>query len=731
MTPLAFVVKLRHFFNDHMIRLILQKAFSISLQKGKPVHRLIGSGSLTRKWQRFYQNSASKKPLFEKILIANRGEIACRIIRTCKKMGIKTVAVYSEPDRYSMHVRMADEAVFIGPAPSIESYLRIDKIVEAVKQTGAQAVHPGYGFLSENNRFVEALESLGVVFIGPGSKAMDAMGDKLHAKKVAKDAGVNIVPGFIGEVSDVEHALKIAHEIGYPVMIKASAGGGGKGMRIAWNDDDTRIGFRLSRQEAKSAFNSDRILIEKYIDSPRHIEIQILVDGYGNAIYLPERECSIQRRNQKVIEEAPSPFVIPEVRKKMGEQAVALAKAVGYKNTGTCEFLLDPKHNFYFLEMNTRLQVEHPVTEAITGLDIVEHMIRIAAGEKLSLKQSDIQINGWAIESRVYAEDPLRNFLPSIGRLIVYKEPPKDKYIRIDTGVEEGSQISIYYDPLIAKLITHGETRHEAIKRMEAALDQYVVRGVNHNIVFLRDVMQNKRFLEGRLSTKFIPEEYPEGFKGHKLTPIEEENLIAVAAAIHKVRLHRDRQISGKLPSVKDDVEQEEFVLKLQQGEDVHVTTKLQTKEKEVAVFFRGKEYTVSLEGWPIDSIVIRAQVNNENLIYQLFKFTDLGYTFLYCGAAYSVDVKTVQEAKYVPLMPKEETLNLQNALVSPMAGMLLSVAVKEGQSVQAGDELAIVEAMKMQNVLRAERSGVIKTIHAKPGQPVALDQVLIEFESK
>jgi propionyl-CoA carboxylase alpha chain len=708
-------------------------ATTAALFKTGAWRRVIGSPTsffAASKTRQFSTSTASQKKLFDKILIANRGEIACRVIRTCKRLGIKTVAVYSEPDKNSLHVRMADEAVAIGPAPSIESYLRADKILDAVKQTKAQAVHPGYGFLSENYHFVEDLQKAGVTFIGPDPKAMLSLGDKIESKKVAKTAGVSIVPGFIGEVHDVEEVLKIAHEIGYPVMIKASAGGGGKGMRIAWNDEEAKMGFRLSRQEAKAAFNDDRILIEKFIDDPRHIEIQILADAHGNVIYLPERECSIQRRNQKVIEEAPSPAMKPEVRKRMGEQAANLARAVGYKNTGTVEFLMDPTHNFYFLEMNTRLQVEHPITEEVTGIDIVEHMIRIAAGEKLSLTQDDVQIKGWAVESRVYAEDPLRNFLPSIGRLTRYQEPPSDAShnIRIDTGVEEGSQISIYYDPLIAKLVTHGKTREEAIMAQEYALDNYLVRGVNHNVVFLRDVMSNQRFLEGRLSTKFIPEEYPHGFKGHVLTAEEHHKLVAIAAAVQNLKKRRDISLEGRNGMSETLTEHYNVIVRGHHHDKAVPVTVTNTKGREVEIKFSESEKTVvNLDNWTMDKAVIPAVINGKITYFQTVNNSDLGFVFQYFGANYRVDVLNETEAKYAKYMPKEEKISLKDFLVSPMSGSLLSVAVTEGQVVSIGQELAIVEAMKMQNVLRAERDGVVKKIHAMPGN-IALDQIILEF---
>ncbi|XP_039358553.1 propionyl-CoA carboxylase alpha chain, mitochondrial isoform X7 [Mauremys reevesii] len=483
---------------------------------------------------------------FEKLLIANRGEIACRVIKTCKKMGIKTVAIHSDVDSSAVHVKMADEAVCVGPAPTSKSYLNMDAIMEAIKKTRAQAVHPGYGFLSENKEFARRLASEGVTFIGPDTHAIQAMGDKIESKLLAKNAKVNTIPGFDGVVKDADEAVRIAREIGYPVMIKASAGGGGKGMRIAWDDEETREGFRFSSQEAASSFGDDRLLIEKFIDNPRHIEIQVLADKHDNALWLNERECSIQRRNQKVVEEAPSTFLDPETRRAMGEQAVALAKAVKYSSAGTVEFLVDTKKNFYFLEMNTRLQVEHPITECITGLDLVQEMIRVAKGYPLRHKQADIPINGWAVECRVYAEDPYKSFgLPSIGRLSQYQEPLHVSNVRVDSGIQEGSDISIYYDPMISKLITYGSDRAEALQRMEEALDNYVIRGVTHNIALLREVIIHPRFVQGDVSTKFLPDVYPDGFKGHKLTDLEKRELLAIATSLYMAEQLRSQQFLG------------------------------------------------------------------------------------------------------------------------------------------------------------------------------------------
>ncbi|XP_073651489.1 propionyl-CoA carboxylase alpha chain, mitochondrial isoform X8 [Tursiops truncatus] len=510
----------------------------------------------------------SNEKTFDKILVANRGEIACRVIKTCKKMGIKTVAIHSDVDASSVHVKMADEAVCVGPAPTSKSYLNMDAIMEAIKKTGAQAVHPGYGFLSENKEFAKCLAAEDVIFIGPDTHAIQAMGDKIESKLLAKNAKVNTIPGFDGVVKDADEAVRIAREIGYPVMIKASAGGGGKGMRIAWDDEETRDGFRFSSQEAASSFGDDRLLIEKFIDNPRHIEVQVLGDKHGNALWLNERECSIQRRNQKVVEEAPSLFLDSETRRAMGEQAVALAKAVNYSSAGTVEFLVDSKKNFYFLEMNTRLQVEHPVTECITGLDLVQEMIRVAKGYPLRHKQADIPINGWAVECRVYAEDPYKSFgLPSIGRLSQYQEPLHLPGVRVDSGIQPGSDISIYYDPMISKLITYGSDRREALKRMEDALDNYVIRGVTHNIALLREVIINSRFVKGDINTKFLSDVYPDGFKGHQLTENERNQLLAIASSLFvasQLRAHHFQEHeNSRVPVVKPQVANWELSVKL------------------------------------------------------------------------------------------------------------------------------------------------------------------------
>lgn len=683
-----------------------------------------------------------KEKLFDKILIANRGEIACRVMRTCERLGIKTVAVYSEPDAKSLHVQTADEAYCIGPAASSKSYLNMEKILEVIDKSGAQAVHPGYGFLSENSHFVEALEKRGVTFIGPGTHAMEIMGGKIESKKLAKSAGVHVIPGFLGEVHTDEEVIKISNEIGYPVMIKASAGGGGKGMRIAYNDKEAIEGFRLSKQEAMSSFGDDKMLIEKFIENPRHIEIQVLCDGQGTSLYLNERECSIQRRNQKVIEEAPSPFLTPEVRKSMGEQAIALANAVQYKSAGTVEMLVDEHRNFYFLEMNTRLQVEHPISEMITGVDIVEQMIRIAAGYPLKMQQSDIGIKGWAIESRIYAENPLRNFLPSIGKLTTYEVPtpeenePEDS-IRVDTGVEEGSDISMYYDPMIAKLVTYGRTRNEAIGYMMSALDKYRIEGLDHNINFLRDVMENTRFITGDISTKFIPEEYPNGFHGHVLTEEKRGILGAAAAIINYESMIRSNHITGQLKSRFETLPEDEIVITV---DGVNYEALVfppsehlnEDDEEEVidyyTVLLGNEEHRVYYEYTPGQPI-FKAVINEERVIIQVTKPLYDGFELQFCGTKFPVKARKVIQAELEDYMPKVETVDHSMFLLSPMPGTLVSVNVKAGDLVTAGQELAVVEAMKMQNILRCEADGKIKEVLATPGQSVQLDQVILEFE--
>ncbi|GAB4369503.1 MAG: acetyl/propionyl/methylcrotonyl-CoA carboxylase subunit alpha [Kiloniellaceae bacterium] len=668
--------------------------------------------------------------MFKKILIANRGEIACRIIRTCQRLGIRTVAVYSDADATALHTRMADEAVAIGPAPAAQSYLVMDKIIEAAKQTGAEAVHPGFGFLSENAKFVEALEAAGLVFIGPPVKAIAAMGDKITSKKLAAEARVSTVPGHPDAVEDEKLAVKIAGEIGYPVMIKASAGGGGKGMRIARNETEVREGLRSARNEARSSFGDERVFIEKYIEEPRHIEIQVLADAHGTTLHLGERECSIQRRHQKVVEEAPSPFLDAETRAAMGAQAVALAAAVDYRSAGTVEFIVDKHKNFYFLEMNTRIQVEHPVTELITGLDIVEWMIRIAAGEKLSFGQDDVRLNGWAVETRVYAEDPLRDFMPSIGRLVRYRTPgnPDDEAVtvRIDSGVEEGSEISMFYDPMIAKLVTHAPDRTRAIDAMQAALDAYGIRGISHNIPFLTAVMANPRFRAGELSTNFIAEEFPEGFQGSEASAENLDILIAVAAILQQRRAAQAATISGQMDGALefDPAKPADWVVML--GQEAHPRTV--TPENGAWRVTGGKSDLLIEVGGRLGELVLPCFIDARPVTVQVDR-RGPALRLSYGGADIEALVLTPLAAKLAARMPVKEPPDLSRYLLSPMPGLLMSLAVEEGQQVKAGQELAVVEAMKMENVLRAERDGKVAKIQAKPGESLAVDQAILEFE--
>jgi propionyl-CoA carboxylase alpha chain len=666
--------------------------------------------------------------MFKKILIANRGEIACRVIKTARKMGIKTVAVYSDADRHALHVQMADEAYHIGPPPANQSYIVIDKIMEAIKATGAEAVHPGYGFLSENSKFAEALSAAGVAFIGPPVGAIEAMGDKITSKKIAQDAQVNTVPGYMGLIEDAEEAVKISNQIGYPVMIKASAGGGGKGMRIAWNDTEAREGFESSKNEAANSFGDDRIFIEKFVTQPRHIEIQVLADSHGNAVYLHERECSIQRRNQKVVEEAPSPFLDEETRKAMGEQSVALAKAVGYASAGTVEFIVDGERNFYFLEMNTRLQVEHPVTELITGIDLVEQMIRVAAGEKLPFEQKDLKINGWAIENRLYAEDPYRNFLPSIGRLTRYRPPVEGQtntggIVRNDTGVYEGGEISMYYDPMIAKLCTWGETRAAAIEEMRVALDTFEVEGIGHNLPFVAAVMDHERFTSGNMTTAFIAEEYPEGFEGVTLPKDALVKVAAAASAMNRVAEIRRTQVSGRLGNHERRVGTD-WVVSLQ-GEDFATTIAADRDGSNVTI--NGEVLRVESDWTPGDSLA-RLSVGGEPLVLKVDKITH-GFRIRFRGADIKVHVRTPRQAELAKLMPEKLPPDTSKLLLCPMPGLIVKVNVAEGDEVQEGQALCTVEAMKMENILRAERKGIVKAVKAAAGDSMAVDEVIIEFE--
>ena len=667
--------------------------------------------------------------MFKKILIANRGEIACRVIKTARRMGIKTVAVYSDADKDALHVEMADEAVHIGPAPAAQSYLVIEKIIAACKATGAEAVHPGYGFLSERAAFAEALKAEGIVFIGPNVRAIEAMGDKIESKKFANAAKVSTVPGFLGVIESPEHAVKIADEIGYPVMIKASAGGGGKGMRIAHSADEVAEGFARAKSEAASSFGDDRVFVEKFIVNPRHIEIQVLGDKHGHVIYLGERECSIQRRNQKVIEEAPSPLLDEATRKKMGEQAVALAKAVGYDSAGTVEFVAGQDKSFFFLEMNTRLQVEHPVTELITGIDLVEQMIRVAAGEKLSLKQDDVKLNGWAVESRVYAEDPTRNFLPSTGRLVTYRPPAEvcvdGITIRNDTGVFEGGEISIFYDPMIAKLVSHAPTRHEAIAAQAEALDAFAIEGIRHNIPFLSALMAHPRWKEGRLSTGFIAEEFPEGF--HAIEPKDHwlDRLAAIGAFIDHRLNERKRTISSQLRAATPVRFERRRVVVIGAH---HLAIELSDHENGLDVrLSHASRHLIVHSTWRPGEPVFFGSIGGERIAAQIRTGLN-GVHISHAGVAAMVRVFTEREAELFALMPERVEADTGKALLCPMPGLVRSIAVREQQEVKAGEVLAIVEAMKMENVLRAERDGKISKIHAKEGDSLAVDETILEF---
>ena len=660
--------------------------------------------------------------MFKKILIANRGEIACRVIRTARQMGIGTVAVYSDADRNALHVRLADEAVRIGPAPSAQSYLVIDNIVAACKATGSEAVHPGYGFLSEKTAFAAALEKVGVTFIGPKAHAITAMGDKIESKKLAMKAGVTTVPGYTDVIDGPEHAVRIARDLGYPVMLKASAGGGGRGMRVVRNDEECRDGFQRATNEAVASFGDGRVFAEKYIEEPRHIEIQVLADAHGNTLYLNERECSIQRRHQKVIEEAPSPFLDAKTRKAMGEQAVALARAVDYQSAGTVEFIVDKNRNFYFLEMNTRLQVEHPVTELITGLDLVELMIRVAAGEKLPLKQGDVKIRGWALEARVYAEDPFRNFLPSIGRLVRCQPPVESEFVRVDTGIEEGSEVSMYYDPMIAKLITRGSTRDEAIDRMADALDAYHIRGVSHNLSFLNALVSHPRFREGRLSTNFIAEEFPDGFRAADVAQADPRLPIVIAATVHRRYMDRAAKLSGQLPSHERQVG-DDFVVDL--GGQQHPVTVLP-----VAGGYDVRLGTTShrvIINWRFGEALVRADVDGRAVCFQLDRI-GVRYRLSYRGAQLDALVCEPRAAELNRLMLAKTPPDLSKFLLSPMPGLLVRLAVTVGQELKAGEEIAVVEAMKMENSLRAMSDVTVTKILVEQGQSLVVDQPIVEF---
>ena len=666
--------------------------------------------------------------MFSKILIANRGEIACRVIKTARKMGIKTVAVFSDADRQALHAQMADEAIHIGASPASQSYIDIKKVVSAAKSCGAEAIHPGYGFLSENSKFADALSKEKIAFIGPPKGAIESMGDKITSKKIAQEAGVSTVPGYMGLINSEDEAVKISKEIGYPVMIKASAGGGGKGMRIAWNDQDVKEGFQSSKNEAASSFGDDRIFIEKFVTQPRHIEIQVLADSHGNCIYLNERECSIQRRNQKVVEEAPSPFLDEETRRKMGEQACALARAVGYESAGTVEFIVDNKKNFYFLEMNTRLQVEHPVTELITGIDLVEQMIRVANKEKLKLSQSDVTINGWAIENRLYAEDPYRNFLPSIGRLTRYRPPEEfesaDYVIRNDTGVFEGGEISMYYDPMIAKLCTWAPTREKAIGQMREALDSFEVEGIGHNLPFLSAVMDHARFVKGDITTAFIEEEYPDGFVGVDLEEEELKRIAASCAAMNRVAEIRRTKISGRMDNHERRV-----------GDNWIVT--LQNKKYELKIvadqlgstvqFTNGDKIRVEGRWTPGDQLA-KMLVDETRLTMKVGKITG-GFRIRNRGADLKVLVRSKMQSELADHMIEKIPPDTSKILMCPMPGLIVKIDVQVGEEVQEGQALCTVEAMKMENILRADRKAKVKKVNVKAGDSLAVDETIMEFE--
>jgi propionyl-CoA carboxylase alpha chain len=664
--------------------------------------------------------------MFKRILIANRGEIACRIIKTARRMGIATVAVYSEADRDALHVEMAAAAIPIGPPPAAQSYLVIDNIVAACKASGAEAVHPGYGFLSERAAFATALENAGIVFIGPNPKAIAAMGDKIESKRAAAAAKVATVPGHLGVIEDDKQAEKIADEIGYPVMIKASAGGGGKGMRIAHSRAELAEGFTRARSEAKSSFGDDRVFIEKFITDPRHVEIQVLGDKHGNVIYLGERECSIQRRNQKVIEESPSPLLDEKTRAEMGEQAVALAKAVGYDSAGTVEFVAGQDRSFFFLEMNTRLQVEHPVTELVTGIDLVEQMIRVAAGEPLTLRQSDIKLSGWAVESRIYAEDPYRNFAPSIGRLVRYRPPEEGVHdgvtVRNDTGVTEGGEISLYYDPMIAKLVTHANSRIAAIEAQADALDAFTIEGIRHNIPFLAAIMQHPRWRAGKLSTGFIAEEFPRGFERTPPAGAMARTIAGVAAAIDHVLGERKRKISGQLNITMTRERHRAVSLG---GQEILID--VEREGDAIAVQFDDGARSVFSSDW-VPGIPLWVGTVDGTPVAVHVRMVPNGFELAYRGVEAKTFVYTEREARYARLMPVKKLSDSGKAVRCPMPGLVISIAVTEGQEVKAGETLAVVEAMKMENILRAERDGTIKTVRVKQGDSIAVDAIMMEF---
>ena len=656
--------------------------------------------------------------MFEKLLIANRGEIACRVIRSAKKLGIKTVAVFSDADRDAPHTLMADQSVHIGASPSAESYLLVDRIIDACRRTGADAVHPGYGFLSEKSALVSGLDQAGIAFVGPPAKAIEVMGDKIASKALAESAGVPTIPGFNEVLVDAQDAVSRAGQIGYPVMLKASAGGGGKGMRIAWNDDECREGFERASNEARSSFSDDRVFIEKFVSQPRHIEIQVLADHHGNRIHLNERECSIQRRHQKVLEEAPSLFVDEALRAEMGAQALALAEAVGYTSAGTVEFIVDADRNFYFLEMNTRLQVEHPVTELITGIDLVEWMLRIAAGEELTLTQQDVGIRGWALESRVYAEDPYRGFLPSSGRVLRFRPPDDAKGVRVDTGICEGGEVSLHYDPMIAKLVTHGSDREQAAQTMLRALDRFEIRGIQSNMPFLAALVQHPRFLAGDTTTGFIEEEFPEGFAGNALSQSVIYRIVALIAVVHE-HWHLREDAYARVPKRQPtdrvvQIDADQYPVSVVADED---SWRAIVRGETVSIGFSGNPWG-SVIDFCADGIEVTAQLSRTGARYEVF----------HNGAGVEALVLEPYSAALHHLMPKKVAPDLSHLTLSPMPGLLVSVAVTEGAEVKAGDEIAVIEAMKMENVIRAERDGTVLCVHAQPGEALEVDQQIVEF---
>jgi len=676
--------------------------------------------------------------MFKKILIANRGEIACRVIKTARRMGIATVAVYSEADRDARHVELADEAVCIGPAPSRESYLVMDRIIDACKRTGAQAVHPGYGFLSENEAFARRIEEEGIVFIGPKHGSIAAMGDKIASKKLAKSAGVNTIPGWNDVIESPEEAVRIARDIGYPVMIKASAGGGGKGLRVAFNDKEAHDGFASCRNEARASFGDDRVFIEKFVEQPRHIEIQVLGDAHGSCVYLWERECSIQRRHQKVIEEAPSPFISEQTRRAMGEQAVALAKAVNYQSAGTVEFVVGRDQGFYFLEMNTRLQVEHPVTECITGLDLVEQMIRVAAGETLGFTQADVRRSGWAIECRINAEDPFRNFLPSTGRLVRFRTPettmeasqpvPDEGGVRVDTGVAEGGEIPMYYDSMIAKLIVHGRDRNDAIRRMREALNAFVIRGISSNIPFQAALLAHPRFVAGDFNTGFIAEQYPKGFSAAQVPHDDPDFVIALIAALKRQGLERSTALTGQLRGHEMSI-REDFVVVVhgEGGKRTDHPVIVQSDGGVTRATTNGRTHTIRLAS-ALRDIAVHGECDGVPFCAQVER-VGIDYRVAHNGLAVLARVLSPRGAGLYGLMPHKPPPDMSRFLLSPMPGLLVDVAVQPGQKVLAGEKLAVIEAMKMENILFASQDGVVARIAAKKGESLAVDQVIMEFE--